>query len=279
MNILVIGNGFDLAHELPTKYIDFLKYMLKGDFSDIVDGTARYKLEQCNASSIWLKYFGNIMQEDGTWIDFENEISQVIQSLEYMMYVRRNSIMHPDQRIDYERSELEEKVLSMLDVQQNLFSPKNEGYYEKVILPLLNDLKEFTECLGIYCSQVVGSKDIEVASQQVLDLNIDKVLSFNYTNTYIKVYEEFRKLKQQSNYRPTEVDFIHGTAQFKVGHKKCNMVLGIDEYLENGQENKEVSFIGFKKYFQRSLNQTDQKYRKWINKGKNKVYAFIRCNR
>ena len=25
MNILVIGNGFDLAHELPTKYIDFLK--------------------------------------------------------------------------------------------------------------------------------------------------------------------------------------------------------------------------------------------------------------
>ena len=26
MNILVIGNGFDLAHELPTKYTDFLKF-------------------------------------------------------------------------------------------------------------------------------------------------------------------------------------------------------------------------------------------------------------
>ena len=24
MNILVIGNGFDLAHGLPTKYTDFL---------------------------------------------------------------------------------------------------------------------------------------------------------------------------------------------------------------------------------------------------------------
>lgn len=24
MNILVIGNGFDLAHGLPTKYMDFL---------------------------------------------------------------------------------------------------------------------------------------------------------------------------------------------------------------------------------------------------------------
>ncbi len=26
MNILVIGNGFDLAHGLPTKYGDFLEF-------------------------------------------------------------------------------------------------------------------------------------------------------------------------------------------------------------------------------------------------------------
>ena len=26
MNILVIGNGFDLAHGLPTKYTDFLEF-------------------------------------------------------------------------------------------------------------------------------------------------------------------------------------------------------------------------------------------------------------
>ena len=27
MNILIIGNGFDLAHGLPTKYEHFLKFM------------------------------------------------------------------------------------------------------------------------------------------------------------------------------------------------------------------------------------------------------------
>ncbi len=27
MNILVLGNGFDLAHGLPTRYIDFLKWI------------------------------------------------------------------------------------------------------------------------------------------------------------------------------------------------------------------------------------------------------------
>lgn len=26
MNILIIGNGFDLAHRLPTSYTDFLKF-------------------------------------------------------------------------------------------------------------------------------------------------------------------------------------------------------------------------------------------------------------
>ena len=28
MNILVIGNGFDLAHGLPTKYSDFLNFLI-----------------------------------------------------------------------------------------------------------------------------------------------------------------------------------------------------------------------------------------------------------
>ena len=27
MNILIVGNGFDLAHGLPTKYGDFLKFV------------------------------------------------------------------------------------------------------------------------------------------------------------------------------------------------------------------------------------------------------------
>lgn len=27
MNILIIGNGFDLAHNLPTKYTQFLEYI------------------------------------------------------------------------------------------------------------------------------------------------------------------------------------------------------------------------------------------------------------
>ena len=36
MNILVIGNGFDLAHGLPTSYKEFLKFVLESeDMSDL----------------------------------------------------------------------------------------------------------------------------------------------------------------------------------------------------------------------------------------------------
>ena len=42
LNILIIGNGFDLAHNLPTKYEHFLKY---------VDAFKRFK-EVCKQESI-----------------------------------------------------------------------------------------------------------------------------------------------------------------------------------------------------------------------------------
>lgn len=43
MNILVVGNGFDLAHGLPIKYTDFLnfaeviKQIIKTDFNGNID--------------------------------------------------------------------------------------------------------------------------------------------------------------------------------------------------------------------------------------------------
>ena len=38
MNILVIGNGFDLAHKLPTRYNDFLGFVER--FLNIIQYTA-----------------------------------------------------------------------------------------------------------------------------------------------------------------------------------------------------------------------------------------------
>lgn len=121
MNILVIGNGFDLAHELPTGYIDFLKwtvgqyyffYSLKEQGAQITKSINDISLKipekikgikisqrvdhqeefwNCINNNVWIEYFLPIYADrkkngkDG-WIDFECEISEIIQSLDNDRY-------------------------------------------------------------------------------------------------------------------------------------------------------------------------------------------------
>ena len=107
MNILVIGNGFDIAHGLPTQYKDFLnfirKYYLFKDFDDASDqGCEDFKeiirlkaekpdlyneIETLTNDNSWYRHFDAIYEsrmiegKDG-WIDFEREISNIIQIID-----------------------------------------------------------------------------------------------------------------------------------------------------------------------------------------------------
>ena len=84
MNILIIGNGFDLAHDLKTSYKDFLKYWEKARpkayLEDWPDVPTQWKKEHVN---VWFNYFLEKQQILGdTWIDFETEIYDVITKIQ-----------------------------------------------------------------------------------------------------------------------------------------------------------------------------------------------------
>ncbi len=115
MNILVIGNGFDLAHGLPTKYEDFLEFVkvvkqvikihdkesldsiewgnINSQISKLIKknmGNVRNNLltqeplwnELLNDNS-WIEYFLQCdMYQKENWIDFESEIGRVIKSID-----------------------------------------------------------------------------------------------------------------------------------------------------------------------------------------------------
>jgi hypothetical protein len=91
-NILIVGNGFDLAHGLPTRYIDFLRYCKEyekyKEYLYKVDPGESYTPPDMNDflnTNIWLRYFLSItpyLNVDNTWIDFENEIVKVVALLE-----------------------------------------------------------------------------------------------------------------------------------------------------------------------------------------------------
>ena len=86
MNLLVIGNGFDLAHGFQTRYTDFLKYCKEyrncNPISNVEDMNQEF--ENFIADNIWLKYFLSItnLDDDRTWIDFEQEIAKIVNSAE-----------------------------------------------------------------------------------------------------------------------------------------------------------------------------------------------------
>lgn len=115
MNILLLGNGFDLYHELPTKYANFLhtayflinrytqsmrtvgsvflnKYFRETDsflfkcymgHKAIYDKTilpedAVYKIIELLKNNRWFTYFVKSFNKDVGWIDFESEIAMVL---------------------------------------------------------------------------------------------------------------------------------------------------------------------------------------------------------
>lgn len=115
MNILLIGNGFDLAHHLPTKYPDFLEFVkvikqiLKicngQDMGDIDWGNINVQVKELIkpnmgnvrnnlfsqsemwndliGNNVWIEYFlqcDSFLKEN--WIDFESEISRIIKIID-----------------------------------------------------------------------------------------------------------------------------------------------------------------------------------------------------
>lgn len=86
MNILVIGNGFDLAHGLKTTYQDFLKFTdnyrtyLENEYYEQM-----LEVKKLVHDNAWIKHFQRFCEENG-WIGFEKEISKVIQMIEKKAY-------------------------------------------------------------------------------------------------------------------------------------------------------------------------------------------------
>jgi hypothetical protein len=306
MNILVIGNGFDLAHELPTRYKDFLEW-IKAEYalyfedcrnrsvaSDAVKVDWPIKISpskitvkainnvniqteiwECINNNFWIDYFlNNSRYINENWIDFESEVSKVIQSLDGDMHgLNENEIYNLDDKIislsnDYLREKYSEctLVVQQINMLSGKGSPKSITFKE-IRNRLLNDLNKLIRVLEIYLATYVNeakhSEELSVIKdifekkdeQGNVTAFIDtKILSFNYTETFKRIYKH--------NF---DIDYIHGKADINNTIDTNNMVLGIDEYLPKKRKDKDIKFIAFKKFYQRIYKGTGCKYKEWID--------------
>lgn len=304
MDILMIGNGFDLEHGLPTQYKDFLKFIgkfeeydlkISKDSSEINNITEDYFTElfsekrpfvkhsfrELIKDNRWIAHFKyayeNHLKYKENWIDFESEISDVIQDLE-------------EAKKFYQEAEKEEneKELSAYIADKLILvtNPTLDGqqYIKDAKEHLLYDLDRLVCALEIYIWDYVGRINIEYFNPNIAEINPYGLISFNYSDTYRNVYADTKIY--------VKCDFIHGKAKNNINYPydlkriidSNNMVLGIDEYLDDDRKNKEIDFIAFKKYYQRIHKQTGNKYKDWLElidkaveagrKEENNLYIF-----
>ena len=133
------------------------------------------------------------------------------------------------------------------------------------------DLKRLTRALEIYLSVFVSKIKINKPIIDLKNQSFDYVLSFNYTNTYERVFK--KNITSQ-----TEICYIHGKANKDATTENCNLVLGIDEYLLGDKKNTQLTFLTFKKFYQR-IQCTDKSYSKWIDDINVCATDGTRCNK
>lgn len=276
MNILVIGNGFDLAHGLPTKYGDFLEFVKVirqvvkvksgddvsnldwGNINPIVKelvennmGNVRNSLRSQEhmwndllSENIWINYFlqCNMYQKEN-WIDFECEISNVIQTIDKDMHGL--SIVY----------KLEDEFVRLSNGFLNRIYYESQMTFKDVRDRLLNDLNKLIRALEIYLCEYVEEIEVKRRSLDIESLEeIGYILSFNYTDTYRNIYGANKDI---------EYDYFHGKANSDNPLQMNNMVLGIDEYLSDNIKNDRTEFIAFKKFYQRIYKECNELALNW----------------
>ena len=268
--ILVIGNGFDLAHGLPTRYTDFLDFYelftankeefncklqnmtpqereAKDEFIIRVKACRNKYLHNFKQNNL-IKYFSEPNNCREKWVDFESLLE---------VYINNINKYFQTQRIE-DRYLLPNHIKELI---RNNNDKKNSEIKKIVYDYLRKDLDELIDCLDFYFNQVVYKTDIlmypadmypkeKYLSQRHKYGLFDCILSFNYTDVYNRVCKKLGILQIHQNF----IHYIHGQTGLN------NIVLGIAD-----SEPQNLDMIYFKKYFQRIQKHTGIKYEVWIN--------------
>lgn len=271
LKILVLGNGFDVDHNLPTSYANFLvfcncvvninlypdaecfdklvetqKEYIKKLAADEELKTAFLKLLQHNQL---FAYFNNRKERAGSdWIDLEREISIVVSEFRTLEDAFRRS-----NRTVFEVDSKHRVIQLLKDLNLSSINATtwNESQFNAVHATLCKCIEDFSKALELYIAIFVNDTTILGISPDIIDFSANKILSFNYSNTYERVYGGLRWNE--------DIEYIHGKANID-SMDYSRIILGITT--ENDVSGSE--YVEFEKYYQRITKRTGSNYKKWL---------------
>ena len=250
--ILFLGNGFDLAHKLPTSYVEFL-YVCQcflGKKADELNTKSLYLEEAKNSfiekfkddeskkdsieRNLWINYFVIKYREIGEgWIDFEAEIKKVC-----------------DYILEYEKGGIYDE-----EINEFFYDDNNDTFLYNC---MKDDLKDLIKILDSYLN-VVNELEIKLYSDDVLQFMPTDVVSFNYTTTYERIYGIFQN-----------IDYIHG--KISNGCKDNSIVLGYNSFDDSELD---YNFAEYIKYYQMVNNDINVNILESIEPGEEVLSMFF----
>ena len=173
MNILVIGNGFDLAHELPTSYQDFLRFTDRYLFDyGIIPDKLESEIRSLVSENKWIKHFKKFYEDNG-WIAFETEISDIIQIIDQKIPEFEKIKERGSGSVKFNTKE--QKKLEDFDSTVKQGVVFDVDYISNIKEHMIDDLNKLIRCLEIYLDYIVNKITIGISSEDIKSLKIDKV--------------------------------------------------------------------------------------------------------
>ena len=271
MDILILGNGFDLAHGLDTKYEDFLKY-----YQEKYSTTRSVGVDKSHNflyNNVWAKHFLNKILSGDKWIDLENEIYNVIVKLSELSYFE-NSVS--DERYKNIAFWIAKDCEGFNFDESRKYFRKPDSFFrgdcynvpiKDFINFLYNQLQDFVKEFEKYL--IEETQKIQNAPKYKLRLNSNCVslLNFNYTDTCEQLYKI--NFNHNTCGIKTKAVYIHG----KINNEDCcNLVLGTHSF---DNEQIPVEFNIFKKHHQRHKYGTIESYQELLNELKYPKKMYI----
>lgn len=288
--IYILGNGFDLAANLPTRYTDFMALIthwnrfyraficnqLNQDPSSHLecppdgrltedalisyaqtgkcfDPNAISQLDSIISTNIWIRYLSQCNYTEPEWAGFENEIKTALKVIDTLL--REGKDIGP-----LDRSLHEEAVFSMLKM---VFPTDDTFINENWMFRRHKTDEEIEGYRKAFISETEKALvELSEAFRLYLTEFVEKMETTNnpgilidpQIQTYIislnYTWNQFKRL----GIKPSQIHMVHGSDE-----KENNLVMGIDNDSSLGNE-----FIRFKKFFQRIQKKTGSKYQTFL---------------
>lgn len=309
MNILIIGNGFDLAHGLPTTYSDVLNFLYYirctstwhgGKDKFINTHLNNIPSNEFLFQSVTNAFDSRIETEYNNCSNSDSKIQEIYDNLDdniWFSYLREIYIkgkMKGINWIDFE-SEISFIIEQIDRTEQNLYLPFKKfssGEHDEKVQLFLSQLsfKKYLESNFRPDNYVVTFRDFLDKSYSDLRrlVRCIEIYFLNYVekipvkeispdiqnvnpNAVLCFNYTHTFIRNYSFEKEIDIHYIHGETQESAYN---NMVLGIDEYYSYNEKDKYTNYNIYKKFTQRILYETGFTYRKWINKMDELTYTF-----